>query len=506
MSETLTNLDIVVGRVDLNLQSEESLANIEIKMEGVSKTTLRVQKRRGNRTKTKIVSESHKLLYVTEILFPPEDIRKLDAGGTGRDGFTLAPGRYQYPFEFRIPINNDCTDKKNFIAKLTESGEAQTHITTTLPPSCTDTELATIKYFFKVTVKKSAFYKMNMREYLPFIFLPIEPPRPAPGEIETFYARRKHRFPYTAVSRSHLGLRSGAGSSPAAGNGQAKKKRGFFASMMGGGSTPREGKDFINQQGPEFYLEARMPEPRIIVPSEPIDLRLLVSSQTHLDVEMYMHSLAVTLIITTTARVGAESQTSVLSLPVVNLQNLKLPFGAMTNPQPGMYEAEFDQRKITHGLFLPNTVPPTFKICNVERSYALEVIVELSHGQRGTHELIQLGFPVQVWSGIRPPPALLQAVQNEMQNPYTKATSSLHKQTSAVVDEMPDYGPPQLNKRPTTASSSTPGSTGAAGASSLPTYNEAVGSRLQPIEGPRRTYEQAPAYFSNVDELDNEKN
>lgn len=139
-------------------------------VEGIAQSTLQIAKHpnKKNDKSKKTVSEIHKvkhchcssitfqceltaklqLLYLTETLFPPSDVRQLGSGTTGKDGFTLAPGRYQYPFEFRIPVNNDCTDTKNFISKLTESTDAKKHISATLPPSCDDTEFATIKYLF----------------------------------------------------------------------------------------------------------------------------------------------------------------------------------------------------------------------------------------------------------------------------------------------------------------------------------------------------------------------
>lgn len=222
-----------------------------------------------------------------------------------------------------------------------------------------------------MTVKKAAFYKMNMRTYYPFVFLPIEPPRPPPAEIQTFFARRKHRFAYTPVSRSSHHL-------------LAKKKKGFFSSF--GSSASKASAGVLQQPGPVIYLEARLPEPRIMVPTRPIDLTLVVCSQTKLDVEVYMHSISVNLLTTTISRVDAYSQENTMTLAVSHMQQLKLATSQSTNPQPGIYEAEFDRRRFS-GLYLPNTVPPSFKTCNIERTYALEIVAELSHGSTGPREV-----------------------------------------------------------------------------------------------------------------------
>ncbi|KAK9492187.1 hypothetical protein V1508DRAFT_419545 [Lipomyces doorenjongii] len=490
--DTFTCLDVVKGNVRLYLSSEETLAHIQIKMEAVSKSTLVVPKHRKGRDKPsskKTVSESHKLLYVTQILFPPEDVRNLDSKGTGKDGFTLAPGQYYYPFQFRIPINNRCLQSSSFISKFSFSEgvdfskDPRQHITTTLPPSLSDMDEATIKYFFKVTVKRAAFYKINMRQYNPFIFLPFEPPRPVTTG-QQFFVRRRHRFNYTPIS----GRISGSVQ-------PQKKKKGFFSSLT---STSRS-VSFLRQAGPEFYVEARMPDPPIVVPTEQIPLRLFIRSDEQCTTPIYLHSLQINLVSHTLVAAQEHNKDVAFALTVVNLQNMKLPMGTMTNPAPNVYEAEFDRNKWP-SAFLPNSVPPTFKTCNISRGYSMEIFMVISHGPTGDSDTVALAFDVNVYSGISPPEPLLHAIKDARQqaavpNPYkigsaAKNTTSM-PQSDAITSENGTHRLSRPSPPPP--------------ADSLPTYDEAIASKVMPVSGPRRNFEQSANYYANMDDIDRDE-
>ena len=149
----------------------------------------------------KVLSDSHKLIYDTVIVFPPDNVRQVS---NARE-FTLTPGNYTYPFEFKLPLNNSCIqmsgitnkisfNKKNFdlminngnfnLKTVTNSalaygngnGKPQNyHVTTQLPPSLSGMDdFASIKYFVKVTCKRSSFLKVNLRSFDPFVFLPLD--------------------------------------------------------------------------------------------------------------------------------------------------------------------------------------------------------------------------------------------------------------------------------------------------------------------------------------------
>jgi len=79
-------------------------------------------------------------------------------------GFTLRPGQYEYPFSFRIPINNNCVPNTGILTKINAAnnpfaeavGEQLRHVRTTLPPSLSGIpgDEASIRYFLKVTVTR----------------------------------------------------------------------------------------------------------------------------------------------------------------------------------------------------------------------------------------------------------------------------------------------------------------------------------------------------------------
>ncbi|CAI5760270.1 unnamed protein product [Candida verbasci] len=220
---TFTNHDIIKGNITLVVTKSISLNWIQVKLEGVSSTQLSIPKvpinKKDRDRKDKILKDVHKVLYDTAIVFPPDNVRQVSSAKE----FTLTPGNYSYPFEFKIPLNNSChklsgiSNKLSFNLKTMDlminngnfnsqfvKNKAQKyyqdyksngfsnsngngsnnsppnfsqpyHITSQLPPSLSGIgDFANIKYFIKVTCKRSSFIKPNLRAFDPFIFLPLD--------------------------------------------------------------------------------------------------------------------------------------------------------------------------------------------------------------------------------------------------------------------------------------------------------------------------------------------
>lgn len=226
---TFTNYDTIRGTVTLAVTSSISVNHILVKLEGVSKTELVVPKvsakreRRNQRSqrsqrdrkdrseRDKRLQDEHKVLYDTMIVFPPDNVRQVSSAKE----FTLTPGNYRYPFEFKIPLNNSCVkllgitnavlfnpqrfdfsiNNGNFnrntirnIATLyinnasgaqgpqqAQQDQTDYHIVSQLPPSLSGIgDFASVKYFVKVTCKRASLLKMNLRAIDPFIFLPLD--------------------------------------------------------------------------------------------------------------------------------------------------------------------------------------------------------------------------------------------------------------------------------------------------------------------------------------------
>ncbi len=110
----------------------------------------------------------NQLLYKTKVVFPSQD---LQSAAMPNASYTLPAGQHEYPFQFKIPFNNDCSNTNfkptNFNRanlRLEVARESRRHVKKTLPPSMSGLPgQAEIRYYVKVTVQRPAFYKENFR-------------------------------------------------------------------------------------------------------------------------------------------------------------------------------------------------------------------------------------------------------------------------------------------------------------------------------------------------------
>src|ERR1700709_440856 len=109
-----TNLDYISGRIILSLTSDENVSAILVKLEGESRTILmrpmlaqnpQLYARREQRQT--VAMENHKILYKVSQVFPSTDLK---SGPTAGPAYTLRAGQHEYPFRFKIPFNNGCSD------------------------------------------------------------------------------------------------------------------------------------------------------------------------------------------------------------------------------------------------------------------------------------------------------------------------------------------------------------------------------------------------------------
>lgn len=71
-------------------------------------------------------------------------------------------------------------------------------------------------------------------------------------------------------------------------------------------------------------------------------------------------------------------------VPVLSLVNLGVPFGGDESPVGEVLEAD---SAMWRTACLPDTVSPSFKTCNIWRSYQLGIELGLSHGLQGNIEV-----------------------------------------------------------------------------------------------------------------------
>ena len=359
-----TNLDFISGRIILSLTSDENVSAILVKLEGESRTVLmrpmgpqaQAQQQLYGRQNQRngIAMENHKILYKVNQVFPSRD-----SGGLG-GAYTLRAGQHEYPFRFKIPFNNGCSDPHSQqvgpgsgFAGFGLAGLQQLqyrHVKRTLPPSLTGFPgEAEIRYYIKVTVQRPSLFKENRRNAIGFKFLPIEPPRP-PKTANEVYARRPYVF--------QAGLASYA------------KKSSMFK------KKPAQ----LSDKAPKGEIDARLPSPAILTCNEPLPLRIIARRLNDSPEHVFLMSLQVHLSGSTEVRAQGVVRTETTSWVLMSLTGLAIPLGS---PDEEIRKETMVDPSLWDRIPLPNTVAPSFHTCNLTRRYELEVRVGLGFGVPG---------------------------------------------------------------------------------------------------------------------------
>lgn len=493
--EFYTNLDVIKGRIILGINRPEPIGAIIVKLEGESKTALAVPANDPNGPQTNprpsgsVVQENHKILYRVAQVFPPKDMPPLMVPAV------LAPGQHSYSFDFKVPFNNACSDP-TAMAKMggiagqggfasgpgifglggirVMDGSKQllySHVTKTLPPSFTGfPRQAEIRYFLKVTIQRPGLFKENWRHQIGFKFMPIEPVRP-PRTNQEAYARR----PFTFRPRSPA---------PQLG-GQSAKRSSFFAGWrsssnlnLPGGNPGNPGSSASGLQPPSpqpstpqadvppsLEMSARIPNPPILTCNKPIELRLIAKKLAPANEEVYLTSLEINLIGSTIVRCQDLVNTEVTRWVVLSRHGLSILVSQLG-------DAVGTETVIPDSLWrdvpLPNTVMPSFITCNLSREYQLEVKLALSWGKPTTQSSnmfrgkshnnhppgsipqtihLPLHFStIEVYSGIAPPPQLVEAMRQRPARAGVKPTPA--RPTAASSSTATSSRPPQSQQQP----------------------------------------------------------
>ncbi|QKX55031.1 uncharacterized protein TRUGW13939_02122 [Talaromyces rugulosus] len=457
-----TNLDHITGKIVLKLGSETSISAIHVKLEGESRT--RLSRPRDERDKRRNELEVHKILYRVNSVFPRPDVAQHSSPNAA---FTFAPGVYQYPFQFKFPFNNACNEHNSMMTNLSMIGlrvevarDSTIHVKKTLPPSLNNFPgEADIRYYIKATVVRPQFFKENIRTIAGFNFLPIEPPRNGNPNEET-YARRQQEFAKQHMPVSH-------------------KASGLFRKQSIPVMSPVSG-----EAPPRVSVDARLPNPPILTCNEPIPLRLLVTKQSPNPAMVYLQLIQIELISYTRIRAHDLARTEALSTLILSRSNMNIAIGRGTDPVGKEWKID---PSMWNQLPIPPVVAPSFETCNISRNYELEVRVGLTHGSVGNMMsqvlVLPLRLSVKIYSGIRPPPALLEAMAADK-----KVRDSRPQRPSKPIEENPPPQPP----RPSNPQGPTPEIDGEFGDDAPPSYEDAMAEHIDPIDGPRGEY-QTPA-------------
>ena len=381
----------------------------------------------------------------------------------------------------QIPLNTSCQQTNNPISNVSFSNTipefARTptqHIKSTLPPSLSGFPgEAEIRYFVKVTVNRPQFFKENPRSIANFTFLPIEPPRPDKTDGEA-YARRQHQFLEKAPT------------------GSAGKKQGFFDRKN---SSNISISPTTGSVPPRVAIDARLPNPAVLTSNQDIPMRLLLKNVSERTKNLYLQMLQIELIGYTKVRAHEVARTESNSWLLCSFSNMAIPIGSPSDP----VDTEVPiNPEYWSGKAVPNTVPPTFTTCNLSRFYELEVRVGIGYGsyEHGEDQLVvlPLRLPVKVYSGIAPPKALLEAAM----------TGEAGKLRPSTLN-----APPPQQQAPHTPTTPTHGGFGSSGSGfpgqpvqphaappgydeAPPSYEDAIGQDLPPINGYRGSYQPPP--------------
>jgi hypothetical protein len=242
---------------------------------------------------------------------------------------------------------------------------------------------------------------------VPFVFCPIEPPRP-PLQSQIF-VRKKHIL-----------------ASP-------PRQDSFFSGLF-------RAKPPATGNGGTIVFEARLPNPAIIVPTEPIPLTFLVTRDgTHGGV-VYIRSVQVILGITTfIASKGYRRELGYL-LPIMQLSDLHVTLPENRSEMSFKPGELLQTGHAAKGLVVPDTVPPSFRTCNIARKYQLVLQLGVSSHLSQPPEMIQLTCDIQIFSGFKPPPEILSTAHPPPPPPAQTAAGPSGKVAEAGLGgELPTY-------------------------------------------------------------------
>ncbi|KAK4140610.1 uncharacterized protein C8A04DRAFT_14807 [Dichotomopilus funicola] len=439
--EFYTNLDFIQGHVVLSLSRPEQIGAIIVKLEGESRTALGVPTDspgmgiagRERSTSGDTLHENHKILYKVGQVFPDET-----GPAPMQQPHMLNPGQHSFPFSFKFPFNNACgnVEAMSRIGGVVNAGGffgagfrvmdgtkqlMYSHVTKTLPPSFTGFPgEAEIRYYVKVTVQRPGIFKENWRHQMGLKFLPIEPPRPVKTNQEA-YARR----PFTFQPKSPT---------PAP---YPKKRSSFFGRSSSGPSTPVMAADGFSSNGgaassnpPSVEMSARLPHPAILTCNKPVPLRLIAKKLLPSSGDVYLTTIQIDLVGKTTVRCQNLVNNEMSRWVVLSRHGLSIP---VAKPEDAVGTEIAVPDYLWTDAPLPNTVMPSFLTCNLSRDYQLEIKLGLAWGKPSGLPSTFLGRPknsphlashipqelhlplhfssIQVYSGLAPPPALVEALR-----------------------------------------------------------------------------------------------
>lgn len=199
-----------------------------------------------------------------------------------------------------------------------------------------------------------------MRKEAFFAFLPIDPPRAAAqGEI---FARREHLLHFPLLT-------------------PPIKKKGFW----GKSKKPEIKTPLHPNEEPRFTIEARLASPPVLVPKEPLGLRIIMTKLVPFKTSVVLRQIQLRLFMTTFITAHEHSKKVTFTLPLFNTSTdykLGMPIPHIFGPTDALPGAQLEaDPRIWENWVLPENISPSFRTCNIARSYQLEVTLGVSLGE-----------------------------------------------------------------------------------------------------------------------------
>ena len=208
-------------------------------------------------------------------------------------------------------------------------------------------------------MNKPQFFNLGSpRAVTPFVFLPIEPPRPSDTGREAF-ARREPKFsPHSRPSIS--------------------PRKSIFDGALSSERKSSE-TDLASPEPPKISLDARLPSSSILTCNEPLPLKILVKQINERTEPIYLQSIQIELIGYTRLRAEDCHKTNSDSWVIISMSDMGVPLGRASEAAGSDVWVD---NKFWKDRSLPNTVAPSFETCNISRHYELETRVGIGYGSR----------------------------------------------------------------------------------------------------------------------------
>ncbi|QPG73403.1 hypothetical protein FOA43_000713 [Brettanomyces nanus] len=546
-SGVYSNYDTIQGEVILKVHTSTRFNAVQVKMEGISRTILEVMDPVALMTSTgtgvgqysqprpqpighkRSVLETHKLLQDTVTVLPsPSRKNRLYSRS-----ILLDPGKYNFSFQFRIPLKNKCTGSVSLSdePKTTEGprnnrllNDYQVHVERKLPPSFSQLgHMALIRYFVKATavVRTSQRRTLEATAYEPFIFLPLDDCNILMSNDMQAYTRRgfvlKNKYPEIVAasnparvpipqerkasapqlitSTSSSGFLKAFFSTPGRPvMTKAKSYNGVRRKPLGAGTNPHSFSFHVKPINVRVVFEMRMRHPAFLIPSRSPTYQLYLLTKSPPEKfqlfngmssglgSVYLRYLKLDLVSITDCFVSSYKKKVTKTKTIYENQSFHFLLDLACTQQSKPYQAIGKKlyeiaipKKLYEDAIVPDNVPPSFRTCNMERKYKLLVSAGFADHEYATAgTVVTLETAVEVMSGMEPvmedPDVGVYASRTELYRAMREAHST----------------------SPDNVSNGTVPMTSSDG---LPTYDEVVKETNH-----RRTFTQNDSYYVDIND------